>query len=33
MAETTVMSRLSSKSLLVYRSAARQLGGIELQTA
>ena len=33
MAKTTVMSRLSSKSLLVYRSAARRLDGIELQPA
>lgn len=33
MSDTTVMSRFSSNSLLVYRSAARRLDGIELQTA
>lgn len=33
MADTTAMSRLSSKSFFVYRSAARRLDGIELQTA
>ena len=33
MADTTVMSSLSSKSLPVYKSAARRLDGIELRAA
>ncbi len=32
MADTTVVSHVSSKRLLVYRSAARGLDGVELQS-